>query len=128
MAATLFDAPALTLFFEDAHNMGLSNRTCLQLAHEGIAVPDDFKEFDEEGLFATFLNLYKPPKVPVVGAAAIAAGRLRMIPAFEVSAKSKMRLKGAMLIAKFYDNVGHPLDPDNMLWIVISISLSNGRL
>ncbi len=30
-----------------------------------------------------------------------------------------MRLKGAMLIAKFYDNVGHPLDPDNMLWIVI---------
>ncbi len=24
-----------------------------------------------------------------------------------------------MLIAKFYDNVSHPLDPDNMLWIVI---------
>ncbi len=24
-----------------------------------------------------------------------------------------------MLIAKFYDNVGRPLDPDNMSWIVI---------
>ncbi len=24
-----------------------------------------------------------------------------------------------MLIAKFYDNVGHPLDPDNMSWIII---------
>jgi hypothetical protein len=30
-----------------------------------------------------------------------------------------MRLKGAMLIVKFYDNVGRPLDPDIMLWIVI---------
>jgi hypothetical protein len=119
MAATLFDAAALTLFFEDVNNMGLSNRTRLQLAHEGIAVPDDFKEFGEEGLSAIFLNLYKPLKVPVAGPAAIATGRLRKIPAFEVSAKSKMRLKGAILIAKFYDNVGHPLDPDNMLWIVI---------
>jgi hypothetical protein len=30
-----------------------------------------------------------------------------------------MRLKGVMLIAKFYDNVGHPLDPDNMVWPAI---------
>jgi hypothetical protein len=30
-----------------------------------------------------------------------------------------MRLKGAMLIAQFYDNVGCPLDPDNMLWPII---------
>jgi hypothetical protein len=100
MAATLFNAAALTLFFEDANSMALSNRTRLQLAHEGIAVPKDFKEFDEEGLSAIFLNLYKPLKVPVAGAAAIALGQLHEILAFEVSAKSKMRLKGAMLIAK----------------------------
>jgi hypothetical protein len=118
-AAPLFDAAALTLFFEDPSSMGLSNRTRLQLAHVGTVVPEDFKEFDKEGLSAIFLNLYKPPKVTVVRAAAIAAGRLREILAFEVSAKSKMRLKGAMLIAKFYDNVSHPLDPDNMSWIVI---------
>jgi hypothetical protein len=99
--------------------MGLSNCTCLQLAHEGIAAPNDFKEFDEEGLSAIFLNLYKPPKMPTAGAAAIAVGQLREIPAFEVSAKSKMRLKGAVLIAKFYNDVGRPLDPDNMSWIVI---------
>jgi hypothetical protein len=99
--------------------MGFSNRTRLQLAHEGIAVSNNFKEFDKEGLSAIFLNLYKPPKVPMVGTAAIAVGQLREIPAYEVSAKSKMRLKGAMLIAKFYGNVGHPLDRDNMLWIII---------
>jgi hypothetical protein len=57
--------------------MGLSNRTRLQLAHEGIADPEDFKEFDEDGLTAIFSNLYKPPKIPATGAAAIAAGRLR---------------------------------------------------
>ncbi len=118
-AAPLFDAAALTLFFEDAGSMGLSNCTRLQLAHEGIVVPNNFKEFNKEGLSTIFLNLYKPPKVPAVGATAIAAGQLREIPAFEVSAKSKMRLKGAMLIAKFYNNVGCPLDPDNMLWIII---------
>lgn len=116
---TLFDAAALTVFFEDVGSMGLSNRTRLQLAHEGIADPEDFKEFDEDGLDAIFSNLYKPPKVPATGAAAIAAGRLREIMAYEVSAKSKMRLKGAMLIVKFYDDVGRPLDPNNMAWPVI---------
>ena len=48
MAAQLFDAVVLTLFFKDANNMGLSNRTHLQLAVEGITKPEDFKEFDNE--------------------------------------------------------------------------------
>ena len=116
---TLFDAAALDVFFEDAGSMGLSNRTRLQLAYEGIADLKDFKEFDDDGLDAIFSNLYKPPKVPATGAAAIAVGRLREIQAYKVSAKSKMRLKGAMIIVKFYDDVGRPLDPDNMAWPVI---------
>jgi hypothetical protein len=43
MAAQLFDTAALTLFFEDANNMGLSHRTCLQLAVEGITKPKDLR-------------------------------------------------------------------------------------
>ncbi len=117
--AQLFDAMGLTLFFEDANNTGLSHRTGLQLAVEGITEPKDFKEFDDDGMTAIFTNLLKPPKVPALSATACAAGTLREIQAYEVSAKSKMRLKGAMLIAQFYDNIGHPLDPDNMLWSVI---------
>jgi hypothetical protein len=39
--------------------------------------------------------------------------------AFEVSASSKMHLKGAMKITKFYKNIDRPLDPDNMTWVVI---------
>jgi hypothetical protein len=76
MAAHLFDAAALTLFFEDANNMGLSHRTCLQLTVEGITKPKDFKEFDDEGMKAIFRTLLKPPKVPATGAAACAAGTL----------------------------------------------------
>jgi hypothetical protein len=119
MATHLFDAAALTLFFEDANNMGLSRRTREQLAVEGITMPEDFKEFDEEGMKAIFANLFKPPKVPVTGAAARAAGTLCKIQAYDVLAKSKMQLNGAMLIAKFYDDVGRPLDPDNMSWPII---------
>jgi len=118
-AVNLFDGAALDIFFEDTGSMGLSNRTRLKHAHEGIADPEDFKEFDDDGLSAIFLNLYKPPNIPATGAVAVAAGRLREIQVYEVSVKSKMWLKGAMLIVKFYDDVGRPLDPDNMAWPVI---------
>jgi hypothetical protein len=43
--------------------MALSLCTRLQLTHEGITVPDDFIDFDAEGLKGIFLNLLKPPKV-----------------------------------------------------------------
>jgi hypothetical protein len=119
MAAQLFDAVALTLFLKEANNMGLSHRTRLQLAVEGITEPKDFKKFEYNGMTAIFTNLLKPPKVPALGAAAHAAGTLQEIQAYEVSAKSKMSLKGATLFAQFYDNVGRPLDPDNMSWLVI---------
>ncbi len=99
--------------------MGLYNCTHLQLAVEGITKPEDFKEFNNDGMMAIFKNLLKPPKVPVMGVAACAAGNLQEIQAYEVSAKFKMQLKGARLIAKFYSDVGHPLDPDNMSWPMI---------
>jgi hypothetical protein len=111
--AALFNADALTAFFESDDAMALSNRTCLQLANEGILIPDNFKDFDDDGLEAIFINLAKPPKAPGVGA------RLVEVRAYEVSAKSKMRLKGALKIAKFYESIDQALDPENMTWPVI---------
>jgi hypothetical protein len=102
MAATapaLFDAAALTAFFENANAMALSNHTRLQLVSEGILAPDDFKDFDDDRLEAIFLNLVKPPKVPGGGA------RLVEVRAYEVSVKSKMHLKGALKITKFYESI-----------------------
>ena len=63
-AAPLFDAAQLTSFFKGPDFMALSNRTRKQLTHGGIMVPDDFIDFDAEGLEGIFLNLLKPPKVP----------------------------------------------------------------
>jgi hypothetical protein len=119
MAAPLFNAAALTFFIEDAGSMGLTNRTRMQLGVKGILEPKDLKEFDEDGMKMIFANLFKPPKVPAAGAAAIAAGSPREIQTFEVLAKSKMQLMRAMLIAKFYNDIGCPMDPDNMTWPVI---------
>jgi hypothetical protein len=76
MDAKLFNAVALTLFFEDAKNMELSNRTCMQIAVEGITVPKDFKEFDNNGMMVIFTNLLKPPKVSTTGMAACSAWTL----------------------------------------------------
>ncbi len=90
MAAPLFNATALTFFFEDAGSMGLTNRTRMQLGVKGILEPKDFKEFNKDRMKTIFANFFKPPKVPAAGVAAIAAGCLHEIQAFEVSAKSKM--------------------------------------
>jgi hypothetical protein len=98
-APALFNAAALIAFFENANAMALSNCTCLQLASEGILIPENFKDFDDDRLEAIFLNLAKPPKVPGVGASLVE------VRAYEVSAESKMRLKEAMKIAMFYENI-----------------------
>jgi hypothetical protein len=74
MAAQLFNTTALTLFFEDANNMGLSHCTRLQLAVEGITEPEDFKEFNNNGMKAIFTNLLKPPKVPALSGLLVLLG------------------------------------------------------
>ncbi len=107
--------------------MALSLRTRLQLVHERITVPDNFIDFDAERLEGIFLNLLKLPKVPAAGAVALAAGCLCKIMAYEVLVKSKMRLKGALKIAKFYENVGRDLDPQNMTWLVIKCFLEQWK-
>jgi hypothetical protein len=115
IASLLFNPATLTLFFKGADAMALSNHTHLRLAIEGSLVPNDFNDFDDNGLDAIFTNLAKFPKVETTCPADCQAGRLLD----EDSAKSKMRLKGAMKIAKFDKNIDWTLDPDNMTWVVI---------
>jgi hypothetical protein len=119
IAPILFNPAALMLFFEGADAMALSNCTGLHLAIEGILVPNDLINFDDDGLDAIFTNLTKPPKVEATRPADCQAGRLLEIMTFEVSAKSKMHLKGVMKIVKFYENINRTLDLDNMTWVVI---------
>jgi hypothetical protein len=114
IAPVLFNPANLTLFFKGADAMALSNHTCLRLVIEGILIPNDFNNFDNNGLDVIFTDLAKLAIWP----ADRNAGLLLEIMAFEVSAKSMMHLKGAMKIAKFYENIDRPLDPDNMTWVV----------
>jgi hypothetical protein len=75
-----------------------------------------------------FLNLLKPPKVPTAGTVTLTVGRLRKVKAYKVSAKSKMRLKGALKIAKFYENVGRDHNTQNMTWLVIKCFLEQWKV
>jgi hypothetical protein len=60
-----------------------------------------------------FKNLANLAKIPITG------GRFQEIKAYALSGKSKMRIEGARKMAKFYETIGCPLDPDNMSWVVI---------
>jgi hypothetical protein len=104
-AAPLFDTAAVTLFF-GACTLPTRVSRFLKISRSKL-IKDCLNEI--------FSNLYKPPKVTAPGAALLAVGRLCEIQAYNVSAKSTMRLKGAAMLVKFYDNAGRPLDPDNML-------------
>ncbi len=45
--------------------MGLTARTCVQMAAEGLATPDDFEDFPEkDDLEDLFKQLLKPVKIP----------------------------------------------------------------
>ena len=112
-ALPLFDAAALTAFWEDADAMSLSGRTRVQLAVEGIVEPGDLDEYDDEGMEKIFYNLAKPPKE------ATAAGRLREVLPFVMTGKSKMRILGAAKLVKFYKTISRPIDPFSMAWTVI---------
>ena len=65
-----------------------------------------------------FCNLCKPAKV-LRGGAAGARGELQEVVAYELSAKSQIRLSIAPKAARFYEDTGRKLNPNNMLWSVI---------
>jgi hypothetical protein len=65
-----------------------------------------------------YRNLRKPAKVSWDGVAG-ARGELCEIQAYELLAKSQICLTIGAVAAKFYDNIGRALDPNNMLWTVL---------
>jgi hypothetical protein len=113
-----FTAAVFVTFFTDAANMGLTPCSATAFAAKGIATPADLAEFDRNGMESIFCNLRKPAKV-LRGGAAGAHGKLQEVMAYELSAKSQIRLSIAAKAARFYEDTGRELNPDNMLWSVI---------
>ncbi len=113
-----FTAAEIAIFFTDVQNMGLTLCTTGAFAAEGIATPADLAEFDKEGMELIFRNLCKPLKVLRAGAAGV-CGELQEVIAYELLAKSQIRLTIAAQAARFYEDTGWELNPANMLWSVI---------
>ena len=90
----VFEPANITAFFEVTGQMGLSNRTCLAIAAEGIVTPDNLAEFTKDGLDSVFHNLRKAPKtvIPAVNGAPVKyhAGILTEVQPCVVFVKSKM--------------------------------------
>jgi hypothetical protein len=113
-----FTAAKIVTFFTDAANMGLMPCSATAFAAEGIATPADLAELDRNRIELIFCNLCKPAKV-LRGGVAGARGKLQEVMAYELSAKSQIRLSIAAKAARFYEDTGCKLNPNNMLWSVI---------
>ncbi len=66
-----FTTTQITLFFQDQAYMSLTAHTTDALAAKGITIPDDFFEFDKEGMESIFQNLRKLVKVLRAGVAGV---------------------------------------------------------
>ena len=96
--------------------MGLTARTRVQMAAEGLATPDDFEDFPEkEDLEGLFKQLLKPAKVPGLGANALP----QEVATFVIPAKSMIRLHGVRSIVLYYKMVGRTIEPGDLLWPVV---------
>jgi hypothetical protein len=113
-----FTAAEIETFFTDAANMGLMPCSATAFAAEGIATPADLAEFDKNGMELIFCNLCKPTEA-LRGGTAGARGKLQEVMAYELSAKSQIRLSIAPKAARFYEDTGRELNSDNMLWSVV---------
>ena len=108
-------AGQLTLFFEDANQMGLSNRTRLHLQTEGITTPDDLVDFVTKDSWDPIVdNCKRPPQIPGAG------GALVNQQAFHLPAKSLMRLKTAAQVVLFYNRTGRALTAPSLTWARMS--------
>ena len=96
--------------------MAIPNATRVQLATEGLATVEDLLDFDEASLKLLGDNLRRPGGMIANPAPNAAPGAMIPVPPFVFGAKSQLRLKGAMHIAKYYDAVGRPVTPAMMMW------------
>ena len=87
-------APQLTDFWTNSAQMGLLDRTCKQMAKEGLTEPADFEDFSKKSdLDALFKLLLKPAKV---AGGTTGTGSLREVASYAIPAKSQIRIDGLL--------------------------------
>ena len=112
----VFTANQITAFFEENGQLAIPAATRAQLATEGFQTGTDLAEFDNKSLKQLTENLRCPGgQIPDPNPNA-APGAMIRTPSFIFGAKSQLRLKAAITIAKYYETVGRPLTASNMRW------------
>ena len=96
--------------------MGLTERTRVQMAAEGLATPEDFEDFPEkEDLEGMFRQLLNPAKTPGLGTNALP----QEVATFVIPAKSMIHLHGVQIIVLYYKMLGRTIEPGDLLWPVV---------
>ena len=103
------------MFWEDADQMGLSNRTRVYLRGEGLDHPDDLREFTKKEAWAQIVeNCKRPPQ------ATNEEGEIVNQQLFQLPAKSLLRLRTAGLVCDYYHKTTRTLSAPNMMWTRLS--------
>ena len=113
----VFTAAQQVSFFEDADQMGLSNRNRTpSLIIEGIAAVDDITDWDDDYWDKWNSNYKKPDRVQYTQNA---ANIIAQVP-FKVSVKSLKRPKIASKLIRYYDSLSIVLSAGNIHWVVMN--------
>ena len=111
-----FTIAQLTAFWTSQVQMGLTARTRVQMAAEGLTMPDNFEDFPErDDLEGLFKKLLKPAKIPGVGANALP----QEVATFFIPEKLMICLHGVRIIVLYYKMVGRTIEPVDLLWPVV---------
>ena len=106
-----------TAFFENASQMGLSNRTRTgSLQVEGIVDVADMAEWEDDDWDCWYENAKKPPKIQDPAAGAAVGDLINQVP-FPVPVKSLKRLKLTSRLIRYYNATDRPLTAGNVKWL-----------
>ena len=109
-------AAQITTFFDDAYQMGLSNRTRVgSLNVEGIILVDDLAKWEDDDCYQCMISCNKPDRIsdPIN-----AAQLIHQVP-FPLLVKSLKRLKITSRMVCYYDSVSVDLTAPNLRWTVL---------
>jgi hypothetical protein len=112
----LLTAAQRTMFFEEDAQMGIPNRTVIQLQTEGLSGIEDLVDFDKETIKGIASSLRRPAGRIADPNPGAAAGATIRTPPFAFEAKSQQRLIVSTKLLRFYDTVGHVATAGNLQW------------
>ena len=103
----------VTDFFRDIGQMGLSACTCIHLQGEGILIPDNLIDFTSKDSWEQILeNSKRPSMIPDPAN----VGKFIAQNAFQLPAKSLMRLKVAAKAVEYYSKTDRPLTAPGIIY------------